>query len=178
MTCRPRDHDWGQRRMDASWSEQQRNRERWEAWAGAVSGAVQGARGGPVSARIRIGDSEREQAVTALGDHFAAGRLTHEEFEERTTAAWSARTAGDLEPLFADLPRLQAPRPARSPRPRPAAGGWWLGVRLWWVFMLLLVLATVGHLPWLLVVVFACLWWSGMFNGIHRWVHRSSGRPR
>ena len=60
------------------------------------------------SSNLRVGDAERDAAVEALGEHFAAGRLTHEEFDERSTAAWSARTAGELTALFTDLPRPQA----------------------------------------------------------------------
>jgi TM2 domain-containing membrane protein YozV len=56
---------------------------------------------------VRIGNAEREAAVRELGDHYAAGRLDGTEYEERTTAAYAARTADDLEPLFADLPREQ-----------------------------------------------------------------------
>lgn len=55
-------------------------------------------------AELRIGDSERESAVAALGEHYAQGRLTKDEFDERSDAAWTARTAADLRPLFADLP--------------------------------------------------------------------------
>ena len=55
----------------------------------------------------RIGDAEREAAVTSLGEHYAAGRLTKEEFDERSDQAWAARTAAGLWPLFADLPRLK-----------------------------------------------------------------------
>ena len=57
---------------------------------------------------VRIGDAERDAAVSALGDHYAAGRLTREEFDERSDQAMQARFHGDLQPLFADLPR--APR--------------------------------------------------------------------
>jgi hypothetical protein len=53
---------------------------------------------------IRIGTTEREQAVKALGEHFAHGRLEPSEFEERMTAAYAARTAAELDRLFADLP--------------------------------------------------------------------------
>jgi hypothetical protein len=53
---------------------------------------------------IRIGTAEREAAARALGEHYAQGRLDQEEFEERTTAAYAARTSGDLAPLFEDLP--------------------------------------------------------------------------
>jgi hypothetical protein len=41
----------------------------------------------------------------------SVGRLTQDEFDERVTAALSARTAADLEPLFSDLP---APRPGQD----------------------------------------------------------------
>jgi TM2 domain-containing membrane protein YozV len=54
---------------------------------------------------VRIGNVEREAAVRELGEHYAAGRLDAVEYEERTSAAYAARTADDLDPLFADLPR-------------------------------------------------------------------------
>jgi TM2 domain-containing membrane protein YozV len=54
---------------------------------------------------LRIGNTEREVAVRELGEHYAAGRLDAAEYEERTGAAYAARTADDLAPLFADLPR-------------------------------------------------------------------------
>jgi TM2 domain-containing membrane protein YozV len=57
---------------------------------------------------VRIGNAEREAAVRELGEHYAAGRLDAAEYEERTTAAYAARTADDLTPLFVDLPREQA----------------------------------------------------------------------
>jgi TM2 domain-containing membrane protein YozV len=60
---------------------------------------------------IRIGTAERELAVKALGDHFAQGRLNPEEFEERTTAAYAARTVQDLDRLFDDLPAPAGPYP-------------------------------------------------------------------
>ena len=53
---------------------------------------------------IRIGDADRSAALDALGMHFADGRLTIAEFEERTGAAATAVTRADLAPLFADLP--------------------------------------------------------------------------
>lgn len=52
----------------------------------------------------RIGDSEREQTIRALGDHFSCGRIDMHEYEERVTRAMQARTPSDLTVLFADLP--------------------------------------------------------------------------
>lgn len=60
----------------------------------------------------RIGDAERDQAISLLTDHLVAGRLTQGEFDERLSVAMSARTAEELTPLFSDLP---------GPRPGPVA---------------------------------------------------------
>ncbi|WP_371407736.1 DUF1707 domain-containing protein [Kribbella sp. NBC_00662] len=53
---------------------------------------------------IRIGDSEREDAVKRLGEHYEAGRLTAEEHSERVEQALRARTGAELDGLFTDLP--------------------------------------------------------------------------
>jgi hypothetical protein len=69
------------------------------------------------SDELRIGTVEREDAVRVLGEHMSEGRLSLEEYEERTAAALEARTRGDLKPLFKDLP---APFPAfMAPPPAP-----------------------------------------------------------
>jgi DNA-binding PadR family transcriptional regulator len=51
-----------------------------------------------------VSDADRELAAARLREHFAVGRLTHAELDERLTAALTARTAGDLRGLLADLP--------------------------------------------------------------------------
>lgn len=53
---------------------------------------------------IRIGTQEREDAMKRLSDHFAAGRLSVAEFDERSGVVAAAVTRGDLTPVFADLP--------------------------------------------------------------------------
>ena len=62
---------------------------------------------------IRIGDAERDEAVSDLGDHFAAGRLNREEIDDRADQAMQARFSTDLAPLFADLPA----KPVTAPTP-------------------------------------------------------------
>lgn len=79
--------------------------------------------GTPEPHQIRIGSTEREQAVRALGDHFAQGRLEPDEFEERTTAAYTARTVSDLDRLFVDLPRPAPPPHLAVPQQAPVARG-------------------------------------------------------
>jgi hypothetical protein len=61
---------------------------------------------------IRIGDAEREAAATALGEHYAAGRLTKQEYDERAAVVWAAKTAMDMQPVFADLPSAHRRSPA------------------------------------------------------------------
>jgi hypothetical protein len=61
----------------------------------------------------RIGDREREQAVTHLGTAFAEGRLDLVEYDERVASAYGAKTASDLLHLTADLPLATREHPAQ-----------------------------------------------------------------
>jgi hypothetical protein len=58
---------------------------------------------------LRVSDAERDRAVSELSEHFQAGRLTADEFDERSGQALRARTGSDLARLFTDLPRQQDP---------------------------------------------------------------------
>jgi hypothetical protein len=55
---------------------------------------------------LRVSDAERERAAQSLREHFAAGRLSEEELDERVQAAYRARTVTELASLLDDLPRL------------------------------------------------------------------------
>ena len=57
---------------------------------------------------IRVDADERERAATALHKHYVAGRLTHDELDDRLAQAYAARTRGDLASLLGDLPALPA----------------------------------------------------------------------
>lgn len=54
--------------------------------------------------QMRVSDAEREAAAAELREHFASGRLNQEEFDDRLAAAFAAKTRGDLNAVFADLP--------------------------------------------------------------------------
>jgi hypothetical protein len=75
---------------------------------------------------IRASDQERESVVDVLRDAFTDGRLTFDEFEQRTAAAYAAKTWSDLRELTCDLPagpHLGADlhhRPQADPEPVPA----------------------------------------------------------
>jgi hypothetical protein len=128
---------------------------------------------------IRIGDAERDEAVTVLSDHFVAGRLTQEEFEERSDQATRARYTDDLAQLFADLPDPAAPQPEPprwSPGFRPGPQGFQpVPLPLLWlipVLMVGLVVATVSlAAPWILWVLF----WIAMFSRPYN--HRNWHHP-
>jgi hypothetical protein len=53
---------------------------------------------------IRASDQEREGVVDVLRDAFTDGRLTFDEFEERTASAYAAKTWTQLRELTSDLP--------------------------------------------------------------------------
>jgi Domain of unknown function (DUF1707) len=67
------------------------------------------------SSGVRVSDEQREQAARAIRDHYAAGRLTEDELNERLQVALQARTEPELNALLADLPRLPV-----SPQQRKA----------------------------------------------------------
>jgi hypothetical protein len=52
----------------------------------------------------RASDAERNQAIDRLRAAYVEGRLDQEEFDERSSTALKARTIGQLERLFDDLP--------------------------------------------------------------------------
>lgn len=65
----------------------------------------------PAERAYRLSDQERDEAIAALGDAYAEGRLDDAEFRTRLELAGRAVLATDLDPLFADLPRRRPSRP-------------------------------------------------------------------
>jgi hypothetical protein len=61
---------------------------------------------------LRASDVDRERTIAQLREHAAEGRLTLEEFTDRMSTAYLARTTGELEELARDLP----PAPVASRR--------------------------------------------------------------
>jgi small multidrug resistance pump len=63
----------------------------------------------PLAGCVRIGDAERSVVFRHLGEHFALGRLSLAELEERSAAVWESRTAWELAEIESDLPDLAPP---------------------------------------------------------------------
>jgi hypothetical protein len=82
---------------------------------------------------LRAADNDRAAVATVLGQHMAAGRLTVDEYDERLSRAYAARTYGELDQLTADLPstRRQQPQPVAHAQPArgcgPVPGHWSAG---------------------------------------------------
>jgi hypothetical protein len=53
---------------------------------------------------LRVSDAERDLAVSELSRAFQVGRLTTEEFQQRSEQAFAARTGNELTALLSDLP--------------------------------------------------------------------------
>ena len=60
---------------------------------------------------IRVGDADRDATATQLREHYAAGRLTLDELNERLEQTFAARTGADLNAVIRDLPPLDGAWP-------------------------------------------------------------------
>ena len=66
---------------------------------------------------VRIGDADREAITAQLREHYADGRLTLDELNERLDQTFAAKTKADLNVVMRDLPHV-----ARPLTDAPAAG--------------------------------------------------------
>jgi len=112
---------------------------------------------------LRIGDADREALAGELREHYAHGRLTLDEFQERLDATFAARTDLDLKRITADLPH--APVYARSgPAALPPAGSRQDGGTHWQPRRSLF--GTFASLSWLLLVVLIVASLFGIFGAL------------
>jgi hypothetical protein len=120
---------------------------------------------------MRASDDERNAVADKLSHHYAEGRLDESEFKTRLDAAMSARTRGDLNGLFHDLPKLPdppPPPPTRRQRTMP-----WL---LLFGFVAFIALATIPwwplyHVPWFLFAIIGFLLWRRAAGSRHHHRH-------
>jgi DUF1707 SHOCT-like domain len=65
---------------------------------------------------LRASDQDREAAARELREHFAAGRLSQDELNDRLEAAYAAKTSSQLASLRADLPAAAGELAVARPR--------------------------------------------------------------
>lgn len=115
--------------------------------------------GSPID--LRVGDAEREHVAGRLRTAHAEGRLDSEELQQRIDRCLSARTAGDLRALVADLPSEPPANPDAGSMRRGhlRAPAWVPLIVAVWVALALAGAAVHGHGPglWLIVPLFLFL---------------------
>jgi len=130
---------------------------------------------------IRASDEDRGRTAAALGEHYAAGRLTLEEFQERLDKVYAATTLGELDRLMADLPGTDFSRLPERRAPGPVqvpAGGSVLAWRAAWRFWF--AIGVIAFVIWLLGGASGGPWflWAAVplaLLMLRRW---SAGGPR
>ena len=138
--------------------------------------------------RMRVSDADRDRVTARLREHFGEGRLTHDELDERISAALNAKTVGDLRRVMADLPEPVAaqaqwggPQWAVARRGGPPWVARRRGPRLLPVLLIALFAVLLVHGGgWLLFGFFQVLllfWLATVVGGIvfgliHRRAHR------
>ncbi len=148
---------------------------------------------------VRVGDVEREAIAAQLREHYADGRLTLDELNERLDQTFAAKTNADLNTVMRDLPYTAQPGPAgygpmatRSSwdyHDGPGNQGAWQGPRrpfssfapmmgLVWVFVILGAVSLFGlggTRPFAIVLFMAALALFRRLFGLRR---RGGGGPR
>jgi Flp pilus assembly protein TadB len=130
-----------------------------------------------VSAALRIGDAEREAAISSLASHFAEGRLTQVEHAERMELALNARTGRDLDVLFADLPRRTNETGATRRPSRGLRFGWLAAPLFAAIFIGAVIFVILNLLPIFALVALAIIA-SRLLFGMRfhrRYWHASNG---
>jgi Domain of unknown function (DUF1707) len=143
---------------------------------------------------MRVGDADREGVAAQLREHYADGRLTLDELNERLDQAFAARTRADLDAVLRDLPHAVRPA-ADGPygAMQPSGTGWDQGngsrrpsaafaplLGLVWMFVLIssvfLFGLGAGQRPIAIALFIAALALLRRLFGLGR--RRAYGRPR
>jgi hypothetical protein len=130
-----------------------------------------------MSAALRIGDAEREAAISSLASHFAEGRLTQVEHAERAELALNARTGRDLDVLFADLPR-RTNETGATRRPSRGLRFEWLAAPLFAAIVIGAVIFVILNLLPIFAIIAVAILTSRLLFGMrfrrHHW-HSTNG---
>src|SRR5215469_9246946 len=78
------------------------------------------------SGDLRVSDADRDRAVSELSEAFQAGRITADEFGQRSGQALAARTGKELTALLSDLPLDRVPAVRTGAPGRARVAGTWM----------------------------------------------------
>jgi hypothetical protein len=137
------------------------HRDRWSAAGQPVLTPEERERLEDAALDLRVSHAERQEVVDELARHYAAGRLTVEEYEERVAGAFAARTGRDFVPLLADLPEDRPAPVATRPSGAPAGSGLADVIARYWprvsrralvvAVVVVLAILTEGWVLWLMI---------------------------
>ncbi|GAA4222432.1 hypothetical protein FHR32_003913 [Streptosporangium album] len=68
---------------------------------------------------MRASDGDRDKVASVLREHYAQGRLTGEEFDQRLEQLYTSKTYGELATLTSDLPDVDLRELPRASTRRP-----------------------------------------------------------
>jgi hypothetical protein len=128
---------------------------------------------------IRVSDADRDRVSDQLRDHFAAGRITSGELDERLSAALNAKTFGDLRRIMADLPGPVPALHSAAPPSLRATPSWAARRRppfpplILFVLLAALLIPPIGWMLATFVNVILLFWLMTFVAGAF-----ASGRPR
>lgn len=133
--------------------------------------------------QMRAADVDRERVAAALREEMAVGRITMEEFEDRLSRAYEAKTWEELRALTADLPvdiafegEVRRPSPAAAPVPPPQVAGPPARGFPWFAPFLLIPLVGMGiavaHGAIGALIPMAIIIWCVLGSGAHRAARR------
>jgi Domain of unknown function (DUF1707) len=109
------------------------------------------------AADVRASDADRDAVLAELSAHYQAGRLTADEFGDRSGRALAARTGQDLAEVLTDLPAVG---PGRPPARRRGPGLLYVALIATAVAIAVNVVVSIGTgghvrvdlMPWWLVI--------------------------
>jgi Domain of unknown function (DUF1707) len=131
---------------------------------------------------IRVSDAERNAVTERLATHYSDGRLDQAEFDERVSRAMAAKTRGDLEGLFDDLPDPESAGASGTGGPVDASAPFRVRRRrgaparpILFVALVIALSIAIGHT---LAAFFVPWFWVAVFVVAIVFVSRSSSRAR
>jgi hypothetical protein len=115
----------------------------------------------PAQAAYLVADVDRERVASLLREHWVAGRLSVEEFEQRLSGAMTARDQAELSGTLAGLPAPAFPPPAGRPAPAQAQSPNAIASLVLGVVGLFLLLMSFGLLSFVTLPLSAVGWGLG-----------------
>lgn len=127
---------------------------------------------------IRASDADRERVAAALREEMAIGRLTMEEFEDRLSRTYAAKTWAQLRELIVDLPvdiafdgEVKKPVPPAGPAPLPVGAPPARRFPRFSPFLLIPLIAlgiAVAHGAFGALIPMAIIVWCILGSAVHR----------